>query len=83
MRRLLLLCALASVARAEEPRKVSLRGEIVDADLGLPVAARVYIQGTDGIWYFARTANPAGSAVKYDKRRPIVRGQGGRLAALR
>src|SRR5262245_42408114 len=70
MRPLLLLCALATVARADEPRKAPFRGEVIDAETGKPVAARVYIQGSDGSWHFVRSSERGGSSVTYNKRRP-------------
>lgn len=48
----------------------TLRGEVIDAAAGRPVAARIYIQGEDGRWHHVHSAYPAGSAVPYDKRRP-------------
>src|SRR5262245_3085010 len=62
--RLALAVAALSVAGAE------FRGEITDAATGKPVAARVYIQGADGTWQFAKSADAAGAAVRYDRRRP-------------
>jgi hypothetical protein len=59
-----------AVAHGDEPRTGQLRGEIVDAATGKPLAARIYIQSADGKWHHARTADPKGSAVNYDKNRP-------------
>jgi hypothetical protein len=59
----------AASTLGEEP-KTRLRGEVDDAATGKPLAARVYIQGADGKWHHARTADPRGSAVNYDKNRP-------------
>ena len=50
-------------------RKVELRGEVVDAETGNPLPARVYIRSADGRWFFARSASPDGSAVEYRKQR--------------
>ena len=33
----------------------ALRGEVVDAQSGARVACRIYIQGTDGTWRFAKS----------------------------
>jgi len=75
MRPLLVAFALAAavvsqprVARADEPL-VELRGEIVDADTGKPLPARLYIQSAEGSWHTARSADDAGSAIAYRKER--------------
>lgn len=45
-----------------------LRGSILDARTGLPIPARISIQNLEtSQWFFARSADPAGSAVTYDK----------------
>ncbi len=44
----------------------SLRGEVVDAETGRPVASRLYVQGGDGRWHHATSE---GSAVPYRKER--------------
>jgi hypothetical protein len=46
-----------------------LRCEVVDADSGKPLPARVYVRTADGRWLFVRSASPEGSAVVYDKQR--------------
>lgn len=46
-----------------------LRGTIVDAAGGTPLAARIYIQDGTGEWFFAESADADGSAVTYDKQR--------------
>lgn len=62
----LLACGLSSVGATAG----TLRGVIHDQDTGKPVAARLYIESlTDGRWYFAKTADAAGSALIYDKAR--------------
>ncbi len=62
---------LASTVAAAE-----LRGTIVDAATGKPIAARIYVRrdagGRDGdgngrTWHFVRSADERGSAVVYDK----------------
>src|SRR5262245_39182254 len=58
------------IAQADEPRTVRLRGEIVDAETGKQIAARIYIQGADQKWHHARSTDPKGSAINYDKNRP-------------
>ena len=44
---------------------VELQGKIVDADTGQVLAARIYIQGSDGRWWFCQSAEPEGNAVPY------------------
>lgn len=51
------------------PVGANLRGQVVDAASGQPVAARVTIQHADGRWFFPTPASPAGSAVDYRKNR--------------
>src|SRR5262245_31979889 len=66
---LLTLVALAvSAAGSAGPKRGRLRGEVIDADSAKPLAARVYIQGEDGAWHHAKSANPAGAAIPYSKR---------------
>lgn len=55
-----LLAGVAQVAGA-----VELRGEIVDASTGKPIAARVYLQNEAGEWLFVESADRAGSALPY------------------
>lgn len=43
-------------------------GEVVDADSGARLAARVYVQDAKGGWHFPRSDDAAGSAVAYQKR---------------
>ena len=48
----------------------ALRGEIRDAESGQLLPARLYIQSADGAkWFFAKSADPKGSAIVYDKAR--------------
>ena len=44
---------------------ISVRGEVIDAGTGAPLACRLYIQGPDGSWHFAKS--DGGSAVEYNK----------------
>jgi hypothetical protein len=53
----------------DEPKPVRLRGEILDADTGRPLPARVYVLGEDGSWHFARSEAKGGSVVEYRKQR--------------
>lgn len=43
--------------------------EVLDAASGKPLAARVYLQGADGAFHFAKSASSDGSAVEYNKAR--------------
>lgn len=51
------------------PVAANLRGNVIDADSGQPVAARVTIRHADGRWFFPKSASPGGSAVDYRKNR--------------
>jgi hypothetical protein len=53
-----------------ERKSVRLRGEVLDAGTDKPLPARVYVQGADGSWHFARSEAKNGSAVAYRKQRP-------------
>lgn len=66
---LILVLTLAPGASLAAGQKVTLRGEVVDADTGRPLPARVYVRSADGGWLFARSASPQGSAVEYRKER--------------
>lgn len=44
-----------------------LTGEIVDADSGDAVAARVYLQSQNGEWFFLETTAKDGAAIRYEK----------------
>jgi len=46
-----------------------IRGEVVDADTGRVVPARVYIRAAGGGWHFAKSAAAGGSAVEYRVKR--------------
>ncbi|MHC4431156.1 MAG: CehA/McbA family metallohydrolase [Planctomycetota bacterium] len=46
-----------------------LRGQVVDAETGKPLAHRVYIRGDNGKWHFPKSASPDGSAITYQKQR--------------
>src|SRR6266511_2407018 len=54
-------------AAAAAGETVSLKGRVVDADTGAPLPARVYLEKA-GEWFLAKSADPAGSAVHYQKR---------------
>src|SRR5262245_42908283 len=47
----------------------TLTGRIHDAKTGESIAARVYIQSSQGQWFFAQTADKGGKAVEYRKER--------------
>ncbi len=44
-----------------------LRGEVVDVDRQLPLAARISVKSANGSWYFPKSASPNGSAVEYKR----------------
>ncbi len=52
-----------------DDRSVRVNGRITDAATGQAVAARLYIRGDDGKHFFARSSDPRGSAVVYDRQR--------------
>lgn len=60
--------ALAGALAAGPAFAVEIRGKVLDARTGRPLAARIYVRGEDGAWRFARSASPEGSAVRYEKR---------------
>ena len=66
---LALIAAMAVHSAGDAARAATLRGEVVDAETGAPLPARVYIRSSAGGWYFARSASPEGSAVEYRKER--------------
>ncbi len=46
---------------------VRVQGEVVDAESGKRLPARVYVQGEDGRWFFPESVAEDGSAVPYQK----------------
>src|SRR5260370_41476807 len=64
----LLLCCAPAAGFADENRKpVRLRGAVIDADTGRPLACRIYLQATGGEWFFPKSESPQGSALPYRK----------------
>ncbi len=61
------LAAPVAAARAQD--KPMLRCEVIDAQSGKPLPARVYVRWSGGKWFFARSASAKGSAVAYRKQR--------------
>ncbi|MGB2824207.1 MAG: CehA/McbA family metallohydrolase [Phycisphaerae bacterium] len=60
----------AAAGRAQDAQeKPMIRCEVVDAQSGKPLPARVYVRSADGKWFFARSASAEGSAVAYRKQR--------------
>jgi hypothetical protein len=43
-----------------------IHGHVVDAATGTPLPCRLYVEGPPGEFHFAKSADPAGSAVVYD-----------------
>lgn len=57
------------IARADEPAQ-SVQIRILDAGTKQLVAARIYIQRTDGRWFFPTTKGAHGSAIPYQRQLP-------------
>lgn len=66
--RLAVLMGLSAISRISA-QDVELGGRVIDADTQKPVACRIYIQSTDGKWYFPKSASPEGSAIEYRRER--------------
>jgi hypothetical protein len=65
----LLLClVLTDPGAAQAHKPARLRGEVVDADTGQPLACRLYLQAEKGAWYFPKSASPAGTAIPYQRK---------------
>src|SRR5262249_15918028 len=54
---------LDKIGWRDGPKTVRVRGEVLDADTGKALPARVYVLGADGSWPFARSEAREGSAV--------------------
>ena len=70
-RLLAFLAAMAGIARlvhAQEPTSGRVRCQVVDAESGNRIPARIYIQGDDGAWHFP--VSQGGTAITYRKSRP-------------
>jgi hypothetical protein len=67
----LLAAAGEAPAPPSAPPTFRLTGEVVDAATGKPVAARLYISDARGTWFFARSAAPGGSAIRYEKKSSV------------
>jgi hypothetical protein len=65
---ILLALSVAAPLRAAE-----LRGRIIDAVTGQPVAARLYLSDESGRWHLAQSSDPAGRALAYAVERPATR----------
>ena len=52
-----------------DSKTLALRGEVLDAESGKPLACRIYIQGADGSWHFAKSDSAGGSAIEYRKQK--------------
>ena len=64
IRSFLIIALFASSGFAQD---IKVRGTIVDSDTGKPVAARIYIQGADGKWYFPKSDDATGTAFEYKR----------------
>jgi peptidoglycan/xylan/chitin deacetylase (PgdA/CDA1 family) len=59
----------AVIAQRQAAREDQLvNATVVDAATEKPVSARVYLQGSDGRWHFAKSAALQGHAVRYERR---------------
>jgi hypothetical protein len=66
---LAVLCnAETSLLRAQVAAATTIRGQIVDADSGRPLPARVYVESENGTWHYP--TSQGGTAVQYCKSRP-------------
>lgn len=59
-----LVTSITASTRAELP----FEGAVIDAATGAPLAARVYLEDDRGNRHFVESADPEGSAVRYDRR---------------
>ena len=59
------VAALCAAVAPDAGHAALFVGETVDADSGEPLPARVYVQSSDGVWRFVKTADPKGSALPY------------------
>lgn len=57
----------ATVLSTSPACAVALRGEVVDADTGKPLACRIYVSGRDGAWHVPESVVSEGSAATYKK----------------
>ncbi|QDV84302.1 hypothetical protein [Planctomycetes bacterium TBK1r] len=62
---LVTVSAVATGRCVAEDRTIQLT--VVDSDTGAPLAARLYLQSTDGTPFYFRSDAPTGSAVRYEK----------------
>ena len=60
---------LATAAGQAPSTAVRVEGEIVDAATGHALPARIYIQGSDGVWHFPQSSAADGSAIRYERQR--------------
>src|SRR5215472_15182117 len=59
----------AACFAGEQRKPVRLRGAVVDANTGRPLACRIYLQSEGGEWFFPKSESPQGSALAYRKKR--------------
>jgi hypothetical protein len=62
----------SGLATRAEPSGV-IRGEVLDAATDRPLASRVYVSDSKGAWFFAESAAPEGTAVRYEKQNWVNR----------
>ncbi len=63
----LIASALAGCVVVGPARGATVTGEIVDAATGKPIPARLYLHNDTGQWFFPKSANAAGSAIRYER----------------
>jgi len=54
--------------RKAERKEIPVEGEVRDSISGQPLAARLYVRGADGAWYFPKSGSLLGSAIRYERR---------------
>jgi peptidoglycan/xylan/chitin deacetylase (PgdA/CDA1 family) len=60
--------AIIERRKAHPELRTSVRGDVVDAATGAPLACRLYVQAADGTWLFPDSADDSGSSVVYQRR---------------
>lgn len=53
--------------------RTAVAGTVLDEVTGEPIPCRLYVQDTQGRWFFAESATPDGSAVRYERQNWVNR----------
>ena len=69
MRLVLVLLVASPLLAGTQERRVTLEGEVVDAESGKALPCRLYVQGSNGRWHTVKSASRDGSAVPHIKER--------------